>query len=745
MSNNLEKWKANARAAQQNYSNLLSDRVWEEYNMAEEKSENMEKKLLWKKIAFVTCGVQETYKKEDKDLIDELHEKCIKYSQKIDGHIYAAFLFVCAFQGKEEGIHLPLIRVMKDDGRKTEKSYFIDHAGRVYEDWSNFLDENVLNGWWMCVPHSGIYSFIDEVQVDYYDQTTRGATLQTLDKVSTLTTIASTIGVLTGTILTFTPLAPIGVPLAAVSGIAGTPGAVYSTGRSISRLVDRGRHDQSISLSNAEARGCWISTVASVLSFGNMASTTLLARSAASGGLVTAGVRTFCTSLNVTSISVNGLGILNSVVDLASKKSEDITTLEILQLTTSIFFFTNSLVNFKTANQIVKDAQKATIDSMRGQLNDEASQKSFDQMLRNNKKQSGKMHGSADFIRGVKQIDNTNDFFQALGVEGTSTMGVKARFNRDGQVNINRELVIHPKSWMQIDEAQRTQILQASTDLMNKKITVEKFNESMARIVKEHRIAFENQRKTALANLSSAFREGKIENVEIGGRKIFSNLKPHEIDRLDSVLKTAGKNYNDQLVQTGIQFACNAECSNVTEFCAAFEYVLRQIEADVKSTRNASPNEWKQSNMTAADYYQAKVCEEFGTPAKMADCLRKFTSLKRECQAANSQSDQRFGNSMAAANHYDKHCNFPSIDPNSPLTIERYFSMAREMTSQPITAGNSRLTQDGSSVCITYKDPLNGAVAIRYESINDGKSVIATLMYDRRVVNMRLFEFNEAA
>ena len=164
----LEKWKTNARSSQQNYSNLLNDRVWEEYDITSD-----EKQLLWNKIAFVVCGFKEEYSKEDKETVQELLEKCIKYGKKSD-HVYIAFLFVCAYQNKEEGIHVPLIRVMKNDGKVSENSYFIDYIGRVYDDWSNFLNENIFDLWWLCVPKNGMYSDAEEVEIEFHDQTDRG-------------------------------------------------------------------------------------------------------------------------------------------------------------------------------------------------------------------------------------------------------------------------------------------------------------------------------------------------------------------------------------------------------------------------------------------------------------------------------------------------------------------------------------------------------------------------------------------
>jgi hypothetical protein len=718
-SEGLEKWKAEARASQQNYSNLLNDRVWEQYDITNEKN------LLWKKIAYVVAGCKEEYNKEEKESVDELLEKCIKYGKK-DDHVFIAFLFVIAYENKDPGIHVPLIRVIKNDGKVSEDSYFIDHVGRVYNDWANFLNENIFDRWWLCVPKKGIYSDTEEVELEFHDQTERGKTLQAIDTASTVSNVATSIAMLTGTIMSFTPLAPLGAALVTGSAILGTPGAVYGTGRSISKLVNRGKHDQSINVMNAEARGCWIATVAGVLSFGNMASTTLLARSAAGGNIVRAGVRTFCTSLNVTTISVNGIGILNSVFDVASKKQEDITALDILQLTTSIFFFTNSLVNFKTANEIVKDAQKVTIDNLRNKLTDETSKKGFDDALRNTKKQTGKMHGSADFIRAVNHIENKQEFFEVLGAGGS----VKAKFNRAGLVNINNnKLIIHPKAFMQINETQRTEILNQSTELLNKKISVNQFNKNVQSITKQNKLMFENRRKATAEKVQS-----NLKNVDINGNKIFSNLKPYEIDRLDNVLQNEGNNYSEKYIRIAVEFAKLVKCENPMDFCEVFQFIVRQINEEVQNYRDANPDPTREANVSVVDFYLKQVYEKYIdlSNGMIAEIKAKFVQLQDASQK---------GNKISEVNSINKLDVFPTIDCNNPLAIDKYFTIAKEITSQHISTENSIITEDNSSVWVTYYDHVNEDVfVVRFEVLADGKSVIATFIYNERIVSTTLIE-----
>jgi len=376
---------------------------------------------------------------------------------------------------------------------------------------------------------------------------------------------------------------------------------------------------------------------------------------------------------------------------------------------------------------------------MRNNLPDETSKKNFDNAFRNTKKQSGRMHGSADFIRSVKHIDNQQEFFQALGADGNS----KFKFDRRGQVNLNNELIIHPKAFIQIEETQRMKILEYSSDLMNKKITVEQFNTSVSQIQKQNRIVFENQRKSAYSKISKSFGVTRVEDFNINGRKIFSNLKPDEIDRLDNVLQYSAKNYDENCIHICIEFAKSVECKSIEDFCAALEYIVRQMNKEVSDRINANPNPQRPSNVKAKDFYTEQVYKEFkiSSNGKLAGLKAAFDQLQNECHKADNKGFPQFGNKMAAANHYDKHHDdFRTIDPknslkidtNNPLSVEEYFRVAREMTSMPVTPENSKITQNGASVCITYEDKYNNdkscVTAIRYDNLADGQKVIATLM-----------------
>lgn len=725
-----QEWEKTALVNQQNFAYSLGNRTWEKYSIPDQEE------YLWKKIAFAIAGPPTSedsskkygYTADQQEKINDLKEKCIDYCKKQDWNdVYVAFLFVCAYKSEKEQTTVPLIKVKFGDGKKAKCSYFFDHCGRFYNGWDNFLNENIFDGWWICVPTDAEYSFTEqnEVDVKFYDQTSRGEVLRAVDKVSTITNIATSVTMTAGLIMTFfPPTAPIGVATVWSSTLVGAPGAVYGTGRSIGTLVDRSRHEQSINpFSSGEARACWLTTAASALSVGTMASTKMLTSTAKAGALAGAGTRAFCTALSVTAMSVSGIGIANSVYELSKK--DEVTGLDILQLSTSIFFFTHSAVNFKTASTIIKEAQNETIMAHRETLKSDDQKAVFDQMRQAKQEmvEPGKlreMHGNKDFILELKVIENKQEFFSHF------------QLVQNQQVSVNGELVIHPKAFLQMTLEERTIILKNSNDLSNGKITIEQFNKNVSGIRKEYRIHFETERINAVNKMENVFKNtlnvDSMTDVKVGGKNVFENMQPHEIDRMNQVFTQAGKNYDPTRIQVGMEMANQSGCTSVTEVAAAVEYYNRQLDNKVSALRKQNPNPSRPPGMKAKDFYFKQVAKEFlNNPQVRETAVNDFQTLRRNCDAVNT-GHPRFGNSFAAANHYDKHPHFPKIDPNNNISPKRYFEIATEMCGSPMK--NPKWTQDGSSLTCKFTSEKYGAVAVRFDNLSNGTSVIATLMTD---------------
>ena len=83
-------------------------------------------------------------------LISDLKQKCINCSP--DEKVSLTFLNVCAYNNCKTQ-NFPVIVVKFQDGRELKLSYFIDHLGRVYNTYSEFLKDNTLDDWLIAVPN----------------------------------------------------------------------------------------------------------------------------------------------------------------------------------------------------------------------------------------------------------------------------------------------------------------------------------------------------------------------------------------------------------------------------------------------------------------------------------------------------------------------------------------------------------------------------------------------------------------
>ena len=708
----MEEWKKHSTAFQQNIAEHLGDRIWERYKLPEHRQ------LLYDKIGFALYGAateennNRGYSKSQSDKIWELMDKCIKYSGGND--VCLAFIFLCAYKGPSEQVIVPLIRLKKGEGSSTTDSLFIDHCGRVYNDWQSFLDENIFDGWLICVPEHANYS---EGSAQFYDQTQRGEIVTVLDKAASVANTFSTFSTVFGMALTmFPPTAPIGAAITAASASVGVPSTLYGTCRSIGKLRDRDKHHQSVSISDSEARACWLNTAGSVLSVGGLACNKFLTSSAKAGKVAGPVTRMACTAINLTNISVNGLSVLNFINDFSKK--DKVTSLDVLQLTTSLFFFTHASMNFKTANQIILDAQANEIAAIKQNLTSKQ-QAVCNKMLKARRQmvETGKskiMYGNAEFIKDIKSIENKQDFFRHFNFADNGS-----------KFNINNELVIDPKALLQMNKEEINFILGETEKLKSGKIDRNEFDTVVKPIQRKYRLTFERQRNEAKSRIHQSLPAG-INETRIA-RFI---QQPHEIDRLSSILKEAGKNYNSECIEPGMKMANKMKCKNVVEFAAVMEFTNRRLDDRVSELNQGNPNpSAKPSGMKSKDYYRNIVYRDFIKNEKaQIGMIQEFLDLVAVCDKANSAGEPQFRNSYTAANHYDKHKCLPKVTGSREVNVtpDEYFKIARKVTTEPLP--NGIWSQDGDTVVYTFECKEKGLFAIRFDHIFDSESIIGTLM-----------------
>ena len=103
-----------------------------------------------------------------------------------------AVIFMTGYKiSTRETMIVPVFRLKKADETDTKKSLFVDLIGRVYQDWTDLLQNNVFLQWWICLPTFGMYTYDGEVQLIFQDQTEWGKVLENIDKVSTISRFVS--------------------------------------------------------------------------------------------------------------------------------------------------------------------------------------------------------------------------------------------------------------------------------------------------------------------------------------------------------------------------------------------------------------------------------------------------------------------------------------------------------------------------------------------------------------------------
>ncbi|GAB6024291.1 hypothetical protein CHUAL_008983 [Chamberlinius hualienensis] len=380
----MEAWKKKAETEQYLLAVRHKKSIWDEYKL------NYEEKQLKDNIAYSLYAKPEaSYSKKQTEEIDDIYKKCLKYGQvNFSKKIYLKFIFVSVWSVKYKADDMyPLIRVRKDTkvSEDVTNSYFIDHYGRVYSNWDCYILENPWSGFHICFPTRGIYKY-EEIKSDKFTnlhfldlQTVNIKAILDLDfKRANVEPILKTVdeacpyidavcagvtGVGFVLVCFCPPLAPAGVGLIATSRVTGLVSATYAGSRSAARLLDRGRHDQSVDpFTNREARGEWISSAAATLgatSYGAAKLTNKL-KAADLGRKFTSTTKIVTGSLNASSLSSDGVEIINAIYEMVEKNKdkEEIPTEDIVQLSADALFFTLTVLEATIARKMYVKARE---------------------------------------------------------------------------------------------------------------------------------------------------------------------------------------------------------------------------------------------------------------------------------------------------------------------------------------------------------------------------------------------------
>ncbi|XP_072397360.1 uncharacterized protein [Diabrotica undecimpunctata] len=397
--------------------------------------------LLKKKIGFALFGppVQETgYDEVQNSEIDNLFKPILKHNNfyaEYQDQVELAFIYVvlepthtqAADRRREDPNYnprtdispIPIFVLRKCRVEKGEACrIFIDHGGRVYSNWQDYLTNNKLPESIMVLPKNGRYRVENDRVLLEKHETPSSGVLNTVLRVGDLTSTLAGIG--SGTLMFAGAVTSvIGAPVLIGAAAVGATAGIYSIGRSTFGLVDKYTHDENLSIFNSEVRGIYINILAGSLGFVGAGANMTLSRLISRGANIGQGFGMAVNAISVANIGISGIGIINSsydVFDMWINHNQAPSPLVILQLASSVLFFGNTVYTFRTVGKIIDETQGRILEDYHDSLRSNRHRRTFNKLMKETirQKEGNQVQGRAEVIKTIRNIANKDDVFAAL-------------------------------------------------------------------------------------------------------------------------------------------------------------------------------------------------------------------------------------------------------------------------------------------------------------------------------------------
>lgn len=258
-------------------------------------------------------------------------------------------------------------------------------------------------------------------------------------------------------------------------------------------------------------------------------------------------MRMFATVLNFSTLGVDGVMIAFGIANMVDKyKQEQLTPLDVLQFSMSVFFFTNTLIRPQMASSIIKNAQETHIQNYANSMTDADAQATFNRFVDSNKG-DGTITDNSKIIRTINRINDPNKLFGELKATPDIKIG-----GRKG------------KTLLVSDQNQRINRINPN-------------NVSFAETVQGTRtVNFKD-------NINKLFKRTDLKNAQLNGKKIFDNLADRQTARVNKAIGGAAGT-NQLIVTTAIEISEQMNLNTVDDVLSIVEIISAQLKKG--KTRN---------------------------------------------------------------------------------------------------------------------------------------------------------------
>ncbi|XP_053996561.1 uncharacterized protein LOC128886051 isoform X1 [Hylaeus anthracinus] len=705
----VQEWKKRAREIHGYFYRAFEGNQWDIY-------ESSQYNLLRVKICYALFGqpndennnaekIEDTYSKEQRDRADQIKNTIVEVynTYTCSGKLNVGIIFVHCKTADNE-FYVPIFRVKIIE----EDCYYVDTYQRVYKSWSDWQNNNQLPMMKYCFPQNGFYTcsgsndykYDPECEPDVSFGTSPACNL--LSHVGRLMDtgigITGLVAASVGVVSLFTPLAPAMIMYA---GVAGTTSALYGAGRSAYVLIDKGTHNQS--LADLESVMCGLSILMLPLHAGKTAVNTTLTVGARAGRTFTSLQMLGATFLNVTSVALDSSMLIIGFVNLYKKyENNTLGKMDILHFSISVFFFTNTLIEPKTASAIINEAQSDYFKQYRTQMTDAEAQKTFDKFIRKNHKNISK---GAKIAKTINNINNPNQFFKNVGTK--SSIKVRGKSGRD--VTINDQLKINPNRFSQLNPQTAKKLVNAAKKKTHTQ--PDEYRKHCNQFMSEERIALKTRRRETLQKMTELFElEWKdLKNVKINNVKMFSRLTGSDLDRIKTVLADTARNYDKNIVNAAIAVVENSNCKTIHEFGAHIKLIALE-------SKNRTRSEFR--SFLADLQWNPETRRQF------------MAGVTKDCETAKnimSNANIKFNDELLATYHYRKH----GAKFGKNVTMNVYLDDIPKDLFQDKNLFRDVYDQNGKNRIRTYADKDGYKFGVLRTSA-DGTSCVATVFSNEK-------------
>ncbi|XP_055685900.1 uncharacterized protein LOC129791661 [Lutzomyia longipalpis] len=366
--------------------------------------------------------------REEKKLnskIDEITNSIWKQAQYTDGILMMSIIYLAVIKPNIKKDHsednveevkdysmYPVFRVMKCVKNKSSHNccmIFVDDHARVYSNWEDFRQSNLLPESTIVAPECGVYNCTGNGRVlleVFAPPASRieYKILTGIDRAADVIGIVAAIAALVAIgLIAWVPLAAsIAVVIFTVASSVSAVASAWSAIRSAMKLADRKKHERPNTLDNKEARSCWLGAVGGATGLAAGIAGTGMSQMIRNGQKIPTIMRCMVDAIFIANIIMQKLSLVNDYFDVMFKvKDKNVSALDFIRLAASIAVFIHSVNNFKVAKLVIRSHQQSTISAFRDILSADQ-QKVFDRMARETVRIRGEYAGNADIIRSLR-------------------------------------------------------------------------------------------------------------------------------------------------------------------------------------------------------------------------------------------------------------------------------------------------------------------------------------------------------